>query len=158
MSNKLIDINDLSTYKTNADAKYQDKLITGDGISLNNNVASAGATYADLIYDGSVSVANATTITVKSATFEPGNYILVFSCQYSSNSSGYRRCFIAPSGGTIINDHRKAVNGTLTTTRLLIMFQVSATEYPNGRSYDFRIRQNSGKTLTAYPRGYYIKF
>lgn len=157
MSNKLIDISALSTYKTNADAKYQDKLTAGNCISLNNNVASAGASFTDCNFSN-VSIANATTVTAASLTLQPGNYIFMYACQFSSNSSGYRRCMIVPSGGTTINDYRKAVNGYLSNTCIVAMFQVSAADYPNGRTYEFRIRQNSGKTLAAYPRGGYIKF
>lgn len=51
MSNKLIDLSALSDYKTRSDAKYQDKLTAGTGISIDaNNVISAtggggGATF-----------------------------------------------------------------------------------------------------------------
>ena len=50
MSNKLIDLNALSSYKTQSDLKYQDKLTAGTGINITNNVISAtggggGATY-----------------------------------------------------------------------------------------------------------------
>lgn len=42
MSNKLIDLNALSEYKDYSDAKYQDKLTAGTGISIDaNNVISA---------------------------------------------------------------------------------------------------------------------
>lgn len=42
MSNKLIDLNALSDYKTQSDLKYQDKLTAGTGISIDaNNVISA---------------------------------------------------------------------------------------------------------------------
>lgn len=42
MSNKLIDLNALSSYKTQSDLKYQDKLTAGTGISIDaNNVISA---------------------------------------------------------------------------------------------------------------------
>ena len=40
MSNKLIDLSALSEYKTRSDAKYQDKLTAGTGISISNNVIS----------------------------------------------------------------------------------------------------------------------
>ena len=41
MSNKLIDLNALSSYKTQSDLKYQDKLTAGSGINITNNVISA---------------------------------------------------------------------------------------------------------------------
>lgn len=42
MSNKLIDLSALSEYKTRSDAKYQDKLTAGTGISISaSNVISA---------------------------------------------------------------------------------------------------------------------
>lgn len=40
MSNKLIDFNALSSYKTQSDLKYQDKLTAGDGIGISNGVIS----------------------------------------------------------------------------------------------------------------------
>ena len=40
MSNKLIDLNALSAYKTSSDAKYQDKLTAGTGITLSSNTIS----------------------------------------------------------------------------------------------------------------------
>ena len=40
MSNKLIDLSALSTYKTQSDAKYQDKLTAGTGITLSSNTIS----------------------------------------------------------------------------------------------------------------------
>ena len=36
MSNKLIDLNALSSYKTQSDLKYQDKLTAGSNITISN--------------------------------------------------------------------------------------------------------------------------
>lgn len=48
MSNKLIDLNALSSYKTQSDLKYQDKLTAGSNISISNNTISAiDTTYSD---------------------------------------------------------------------------------------------------------------
>lgn len=159
MSNKIIDVNALSVYKTNADAKYQDKLTAGNGITIDNNVVSAVSTFASPSLAGTTTVPNATTTSLGSLTLAPGNYILMFVCQFSSNASGYRRCYMKPSDAAeYYNDYRKAVNGTLTPTSIFAMFSVSATDYPNGRTYEFYARQNSGSSRTAYPRCAYIKF
>jgi len=40
MSNKLIDLNALSEYKTKSDLKYQDKLTAGDGIGITSGTIS----------------------------------------------------------------------------------------------------------------------
>ena len=51
MSNKLIDLNALSSYKTQSDLKYQDKLTAGSGISIANNVISTTAGGGQDIYN-----------------------------------------------------------------------------------------------------------
>ena len=44
MSNKLIDLNALSSYKTQSDLKYQDKLTAGTNITISGNTISAQTT------------------------------------------------------------------------------------------------------------------
>lgn len=51
MSNKLIDLNALSSYKTQSDLKYQDKLTAGSGINITNNVISATSGGGQDIYN-----------------------------------------------------------------------------------------------------------
>lgn len=51
MSNKLIDLNALSDYKTQSDLKYQDKLTAGAGINITNNVISATSGGGQAIYN-----------------------------------------------------------------------------------------------------------
>lgn len=45
MPSKLIKLEQLQRFKTNADAKYQDKLTAGTNITISNNVISAQASY-----------------------------------------------------------------------------------------------------------------
>lgn len=164
MSNKLIDLDALSEYKDNADLKYQNKLTAGNCFSIVSNVISAKPTFVVQINTGSQSVASGSVKNLASVNLPPGNYILVYTCQFSSNSNGYRQCSFARTAsgsdnlGAFYIDRRKAVSGTLTTTSVFAIFQVSATDYPNGRTFYFNARQNSGSSLTAYPRAYYIKF
>lgn len=165
MSNKLIDLNALSAYKTSSDAKYQDKLTAGSSISLTNNVVSVAPTLVDVKLN-SKTVGNNTVVEVGSVTLAPGNYVIVYSCEFSSNSSGYRQCGFSTNTTDITGfgrswgDTRSPVTTSSvdTTTRVDGVFDVSATDYPNGRTFYFLAKQTSGSSLTAYPRYYYFKF
>ena len=163
MSNKIIDLDALSEYKTNADLKYQDKLTANANITLNNNVISVTPPYLALHTSGSSSVASGSRKNIGSVILAPGNYILTFTCKFSSNSTGYRQCGFSTGKyldnlGAAYYDSRKAVNGDFTQTTVSALFQVSATSYPNGRTFNFIVNQNSGSTLTVYPRCYCLKF
>ncbi len=71
MSNKLIDLNGLSEYKTQSDLKYQDKLTAGSGININNGVVSATPVYSNTTIsrpDSSPSISAGATSTVFTAT------------------------------------------------------------------------------------------
>lgn len=162
MSNKLIDFDALSNYKTYADLKYQDKLTPSDNISMNNGVVSVAPTYREISLSN-VRLTSGTKTTVSTITLMPGNYILSFVCQFASNSSGRRRCSISTNTnwdgmGLAYMDIRKAANGALTHSSVFAMFQVSATDYPNGRTFYLLALQNSGSSITVYPRCYYLKF
>jgi hypothetical protein len=155
MSKKLIDLTGLSAYKTSSDAKYQDKLTAGNCIFLNSNVISAGSTYVPQLTSGSQSVASNTDVTISSFTLAPGNYILMYTCQFNSNSSGYRRCSVVVEANPNyeFRDVRPAVNGTLTPTGVLTMFRLSSATMIRLKAW-----QSSGTTRTAYPRCYYLKY
>lgn len=163
-SNKLIDLNALSEYKDNADLKYQEKLTAGNCFSIVSNVISANSTYVAQITSGSQSVASGSVKNLASVTLPPGNYILVYTCQFASNSSGYRQCGFSNKStnldglGSAYWDSRKAVNGKLSNVSVFCVFRVSAESYPDGRKFYFNARQNSGSSLTTYPRCYYMKF
>lgn len=45
MAEKIIRLPQLQRFKTNADAKYQDKLTAGDNVTISNNVISAQTTF-----------------------------------------------------------------------------------------------------------------
>lgn len=67
MSNKLIDLNALSTYKTSSDAKYQDKLTAGTGITLTGTTISVTnpvqpVFYATVAANGWSGTSNAVTV------------------------------------------------------------------------------------------------
>lgn len=80
MSNKLIDLNALSSYKTQSDLKYQDKLTAGSNISINNGVISAtAATYSagdNISINNAVISADLSSVYNNShATGAGGNYV-----------------------------------------------------------------------------------
>ena len=163
MSNKIVDLDALSEYKTNADLKYQDKLTADANITLNNNVISVTPPYMPLKTSGSSSVTSGSRTNIGGITLAPGNYILTLTCQFSSNPNGYRQCGFSTGKyldnlGAGYYDSRKAVSGALTQTMVSALFQVSATTYPDGRTFNFIVNQNSGSTLTVYPRCYCLKF
>lgn len=163
MSNKLIDLNALSSYKTQSDLKYQDKLTAGDSISISNNVISVEPTLGSAL-SGNVSVPNNSIYEIGDITLLPGNYIISFTCTFASNSSGYRQCGFSTSTtnmdgfGSAYWDCQKAANGALTQTRVSAIFQVSATTYPNGRKFYFLAKKSVGNSISCYPRAYYLKF
>ena len=166
MSNKLIDLNALSAYKTSSDAKYQDKLTAGAGITISSNTISASGdpTFSGNLLTGSKSISNNSLTKVGEVTLQPGRYFIFYTCQFASNSSGRRQCGFSTSTahldsyGAAFWDSQLAVNGTLTQTMVSEVMEVSESSYPNGRKFYFLAYQNSGGTLTAYPRALYLKF
>ena len=73
MSNKLIDLNALSEYKTNSDAKYQDKLTAGAGITITGtSIAVTNPVqpvfYATVAANGWSGTSNAVTVQGITAT------------------------------------------------------------------------------------------
>ena len=166
MSNKLVDLSALSEYKTQSDAKYQDKLTAGAGITISSNTISASGspTYSGNILTGSKSVPTLTITKMGEVTLQPGIYFVQYSCQFASNNTGVRQSGFSTttndlSGfGMAWRDSQLAVNGTLTQTMISGVFEVSANDYPNGRTFYFLANQTSGSSLTAYPRAYYLKF
>lgn len=163
MSNKLIDLNALTEFKTKSDLKYQDKLTAGNSITISSNVISVTPTYLSILTSGSKSVSNNTVYEIGDVTLAPGTYILTFTCQFASNSTGYRQCGFSLNNTDITGfgrgwgDFRVAVSGEVTQTEVSGTFQVSASDYPNGQKFYFLARQNSGNALTAYPRCYALK-
>lgn len=117
MSNSLIDLNALSTYKDYSDLKYQDKLTAGTGISISNNVISATGGGSYTAGDG-ISINNG----VISATpsFENGHSVYI---------SGGDNKVLAGTTGTICTATRNCrfyfsiqVQGTDSTARTTKVF------------------------------------
>lgn len=168
MSNKLIDLNALSAYKTSSDAKYQDKLTAGTGITLSGNTISASSktpTYDIGRASGSVSIAKNTLTNVGSFTLQPGRYLVQYVCQFASNANGgYRQCGISINTTAIDGlgdygwDSKAVVSGANTQTGVTVVIDVSASDYPNGRTFYLLARHNSTASITVYPRCYYLKF
>lgn len=167
MSNKLIDLSQLQEFKTKSDLKYQDKLIAGNNISISNDVISAmegGVTYVEVTLPSTKSISNNSVVKIEEITLQPGHYIITYTCSYDSNSTGYRQCGFSTNAtditgfGRAWGDSRRAVSGDRTQTCVSGTFEVSAEDYPNGRTFYFLARQNRGSTLTARPRCSYIKF
>lgn len=164
MSNKLINLVRLQQFKTNSDLKYQDKLTAGNNISITNNVISATAVepvYSGPLLSGSKSIANNTIVKVGEVTLQPGKYILSYTCTFNSNATGYRQCGFSTNTTDITGFgrnwgyNRGAVNNSDTQTCVCGTFEVTNT---SGQTFYFLAKQNSGSSLTAYPRAYYLKF
>lgn len=166
MTDKIISLTNLQEYKTYADAKYQDKLTAGNNISINNNTISKVGfpTFSGGLLSGSESVANNTLTTVGEVTLQPGIYALMYTCAFDSNSTGYRLCAFSINTTGVVDfgwnyiDLKAAVPSIDSQTSVTALFEVSAEDYPNGRTFYFLAKQNSGSSLTCMPRAYYFKF
>ena len=164
MSNKLIDLNALSNYKTQSDSKYQDKLTAGDSITISNNVISVAPTFMRILDSGNQTVTNNAVNELGHVTLAPGNYFLTYTCLFDTNGTGYRQCGFSINNtaldgfGLLWNDSRISTSGVVTQTMVTGSFEVSASDYPNGRTFYFLAKQNSGSSLTATPRCYAFKF
>lgn len=166
MSNKLIALPQLQQYKTYADLKYQDKLTAGNDISIVNKIISAKPTLVtteDLNITGSVPTTSGTKTKLAEVTLQPGVYVFIYTCAFESNATGYRQCGFSTnmnidSFGIAYADFQGPVDGDITITRVAGMVEVSASSYPNGRTFNLLALQNSGSTLDASPMFYYLKF
>ena len=164
MSNKLIDLGALSSYKTQSDLKYQDKLTAGNSISISNNEISFAPTFMKILGSGNQTVTNDTVYELGSVTLAPGNYFITFTCTFAANGTGDRQCGFSSNNTDLTGfgwawaDKRRAVADVSTQTMVTGAFDVSASDYPNGRTFYFLAKQNSGGSLTATPRCYAFKF
>lgn len=164
MSNKLIDLSGLSEFKDYSDLKYQDKLTAGDSITLNNNVLSLTPTLGTYNMENT-SVESGSITEVGSITLAPGYYILAFACPFSAvvSANSHRKIGFSVNNtdldgfGASWVDCR-ADSNTIVQTLVSGTFQISATDYPNGRTFYFLVYQDSGISLTVKPRCNYLKF
>lgn len=166
MSNKLIALQQLQQYKTYADLKYQDKLMAGSDISIVNKIISAKPTLVtsdDLNITGSVPTTSGTITKIAEVTLQPGIYAFIYTCSFTANATGYRQCGFSNGQwidglGIAYADFQGAVNGDITITRVEGLIEVSASSYPDGRTFNLLASQNSGSTLNVTPALYYLKF
>lgn len=167
MSNKLIDLNALSEYKTQADLKYQDKLTAGDSISLINDVITLSPTYVNVDFDSAYAVANNTLTNLKSITLMPGKYILSYGWDTpnSDEYSGLRQCGFSINTTDLTGFGRNWGDFRIATLKgntpnVFGIFSVSASDYPSGRTFYFLAQQTNGSsvTLNVSPKCYYLKF
>lgn len=167
MSDKLIDLTRLQTYKTYSDAKYQNKITAGSNINISGNVISrSGApTYVPLP-SSTVSVPNNSITEVGSVVLQPGIYVLSFTCTFTNNNTtdSYRQCGFSTntryldSFGSAYWDSQRSIGSAPTQTMVTAIFEVSASSYPNGRTFYLLAKQNSGYSIDVLPRCYYLKF
>lgn len=166
MADKLIGLNQLQEYKSYADAKYQDKLTAGNNITISNNVISANVipTRSGALISGWPDVASMTVTKVGEVTLQPGLYFIEYTCLFQGNTNGFREIAISTntsslnSLGYAYTDARATNSGANTMTAVVAIIEVSASEYPNGRTLYFLAYQSSGSTITTTPRAYYLKF
>lgn len=166
MSDKLISLTQLQEYKTHADAKYQDKLTAGNNITISNNVISTieTPTRSGTIVSGWPDVpSNGTVTKVGEVTLQPGIYYVEYICLFQGNTTGMRQCAISTDTtltgyGYAYMDSRITNSGANTMTAVFALIEVSTSDYPNGRKFNFLAAQNSGSSLWVMPRAYYLKF
>lgn len=139
----------------------QDTLVSGTNIKTMNGASILGSGDVTTprpdnrtVYDsGSKSAASGTSwVDCKSWTFPAtGIWLVQASLTWDSNSSGYREAGINTSVAqpTAMNIMRMApCNGQQTTANLTIILTVTSTT----QNYYLVERQNSGTSLTVYPR------
>lgn len=163
MSNKLISLPQLQEFKTSSDAKYQDKLTAGNNISIVNDTLSVTTpTYFAVKSSGSNSISNNTIVNIGQVVLLPGKYLVIYTCLFELETTGYCQCGFSTSTtditgfGRAWGDNRNYWGDT--QTRVAGVIEVSASSYPNGQTFYMLAKQTSGSTVTAYPRCYYIKF
>ena len=110
-----------------------------------------GATISTAPPDKSVS-SGTSWVNLGSFNLQAGTWVVVCFSTWTTNADGYRGiCISATSGGDqislIATDIRPAVSGNRTPIRIVTLLTPTSdtTYYLNGM-------QNSGSTLTAYPR------
>lgn len=164
MSNKLIGLNQLQEFKTQSDAKYQDKLTAGSNITISNNVISASITsptYVVVKDSGSVSVSTNSIRNIGSVTLQPGMYFLVYTCMFTTTGTGYGgyvQCGFSTNTTDITGfgrgwgDNRKKLSGSPAQTCVSgIIRCTAATTF-------YMLAKHNASAMYCEPRCYYIKF
>lgn len=166
MADKLIGLNQLQEYKSYADAKYQDKLTAGNNITISNNVISANVIplrSGPLLSGWPDAPSGGVIIKTGEVTLQPGIYFVEYACLFQGNTSGVRQIAISTDMtltgyGEAYRDSRKTNSGANTMAVVIAIINVSATDYPNGRTFNFLATQSSGSTIWTTPRAFYLKF
>lgn len=171
MSNKLIGLNQLQEFKTQSDAKYQDKLTAGSNITISNNVISASIsvpTYVAVKDSGSQNVSAGSIVNLGSVTLTPGKYFVVYTCYFDVQSGSTEKIGYVQAGfstnttditgyGRGWGDNRKSTSRNITQTSVSGCIEISSSDYPNGRTF-YMLANHNTQSRTCYPRCYYIKF
>lgn len=162
MSNKLIDLDALAEYKAKSDLKYQDRLTAGTNISLSNDVISLVTTYVKVGFNSSYTVANNTIVSLESITLMPGIYVISYSCKITGDTAGMYQCGFSINttditGFGIAWGDTRCGNAEENIPNVFGTFSISASDYPNGRTFYFLTRQTSGSDRNVSPECYYLK-
>lgn len=109
----------------------------------------------------SVSISSRTSNTwtsVGGIELPAGTYLVVASADWSTNATGQRKISLnttpnsSPSWGFVYLDYRNAVSGDYTTNRIVASVRLTATT-----TVYMNVWQNSGSSLTIYPRASIFK-
>lgn len=164
MTEKLIGLTQLQTYKTYADAKYQNKLKTGNNISISGNTVSVTTpTFVAAKSSGKTPLNDTLVNSVGSVTLQPGLYFVTYTCYFADTSGGTVACGFSTNTtdldgfGRAFIDRQKAISGSYTQTSVPALVEISASDYPNGRTF-YLLAQTNTSGINVSPRCYYIKF
>lgn len=166
MAEKLIRLDQLQRFKTKADAKYQDKLTAGNNINIAGSTISVIAAQSNpirtaLSLNYSYSTEDTVIKKIYTVTLMPGIYFLVYTCYFNYGGSGYRQCGFSTSETDITGFGRAWGDSRYSSTGIQTcvsgVFDVSASSYPNGRTFYLLARQKSGGSISVRPKCTYVK-
>ena len=124
-------------------------------IGSTNGQASGNVVFSYPISTGSVSCANNTKTVLCTLSLPKGISIVQFAISFNSNATGYRKAFLSTASdlssdigiiGSAMSEASSVGDTVLNATCLVNNTSSSSVTYYLGAS------QNSGSTLSAYPR------
>lgn len=130
---------------------------------LNTQSNVVAPTYAAPLSTGSQSILSDTLTELGNITLMPGKYAFMYTCHFGENATGYRQCGFSPNPNDLTGfgwawaDSCVAVTGATTQTRISGVFEIPSS-FVNGQMFYFLAKQNSGVSLSVFPRCNYIKF